>query len=322
MVDFHGWLMPIQYKGIIHEHLATRNNVGIFDVSHMGEIQIKGPDAYRFLQYLITNNLDKIGPNRAIYTHMCYENGGIVDDLIAYMFSKEYLLLVVNASNTEKDFNWIIEHKGGYDVVIENISHRTALISLQGPKACGILEKFLNQSLSNLKRFHFQEFGDIIVSHTGYTGEDGFELFIDWDKGLWLWDSLMEFNPQPVGLGARDTLRLEKGYLLYGNDIDETTTPIEAGLEWVVDLKKDFIGKEALIKISPKKRLVRLEMQDQGIPRQGCAILFGGKRIGTVTSGTYSPSLKKGIAMGYIEEEHDEVEIDIRGKLCKARRTR
>lgn len=320
IVDFHGWLMPIQYKGIIQEHLAVRNNVGVFDVSHMGEIEIKGKDAYSFLQYLITNNLDKIGPGRTIYTHMCNENGGIIDDLIVYMFSREHFFLVVNASNTEKDFNWIIGHKEKYDVDIENISSKIALISLQGPKACEILEKFLGKPLSNIRRFHFQKFPDIIVSRTGYTGEDGFELFVDWNKGIWLWDELMKFNPEPVGLGARDTLRMEKGYALYGNDIDETTTPIEAGIEWTVDLKKDFIGKEALLKNKPRKRLIRLEMQDPGIPRHGCAILLEGTRIGTVTSGTYSPSLKKGIAMGYIEGNYGELDIDIRGKLHRARR--
>lgn len=314
MVDFHGWLMPLQYKGIIHEHLATRNNVGIFDVSHMGEIEIKGPDSYSFLQYLITNNLDKISPGRALYTHMCYENGGIVDDLIVYIFSKEHFILVVNASNSEKDFNWISK----YSKDAKDVSSSTALISLQGPRACGILEKFLGESLSGLKCFHFQKFRDIIVSRTGYTGEDGFELFIDWDRGEWLWDELMKFKPEPVGLGARDTLRLEKGYPLYGNDIDETTTPLDAGLMWVVDLKKDFIGRDALLKHKPKRKLVRLEMQGQGIPRHGCAIFYEGKKVGTVTSGTYCPSLCKGIGMGYVDGDYKEVEIDIRGRLYNA----
>lgn len=318
MVDFHGWLMPLQYKGIIQEHLAVRNNVGIFDVSHMGEIEIKGKDAYSFVQYLVTNNLDKISPERALYTHMCYENSGIVDDLIVYMFSPEHLLFVVNASNTEKDFNWIIGHRKGYNVDIKDISDKIALISLQGPKACGILEKFLNKPLSNIRRFHFQKFGDIIISRTGYTGEDGFELFIDAGKGLWLWDELMKFGPQPVGLGARDTLRLEKGYPLYGNDIDETTTPLEAGLMWVVDIKKDFIGRDALLKHKPMRRLVSMEMKDQGIPRHGCTILYGGKKVGVVTSGTYSPSLGRGIAMGYTDGDYKDVDIDIRGRLYNA----
>lgn len=311
MVDFHGWLMPLQYEGIIHEHLATRNNAGIFDVSHMGEIEVKGRD---FVQYLITNNLDKISPGMALYTHMCNEDGGIVDDLIVYMPSREDYMFVVNASNVEKDFNWIKK----YSSDARDISGNTALVSLQGPTACGIMEKFLRATLSGLKRFHFQRFGDIIVSRTGYTGEDGFELFIDWDKGLWLWDELMKHNPEPVGLGARDTLRLEKGFPLYGNDIDETTTPLEAGLMWVVDLEKDFIGRDALVKHIPKRRLVRMEMKDQGIPRHGCAVLHGGKKIGAVTSGTYSPSLAKGIAMGYIDGDYKEVDIDIRGRLYNA----
>lgn len=324
MVDFHGWMMPIQYKGIIQEHLAVRKNAGIFDASHMGEIDIKGKDAYVFVQYLITNNLDKIGPGRAIYTHMCNENGGIVDDLIVYMFSREYFILVVNASNTEKDFNWVNSHKEKYNTVIEDISDKIALIALQGPNAYKILEKFLNNSLSKLGRLHFQEFlvrgNKIIVSRTGYTGEDGFELFTDADKGAWLWNELMKFDPCPVGLGARDTLRLEKWYPLYGNDIDESTTPIEAGIIWAIDFNKgNFIGRDALLKTKSDRRLVRIEMKDQGIPRQGCVILYEGKKIGTVTSGTYSPSLSKGIAMGYVDGNYKEVDIDIRGKLNKAK---
>lgn len=320
MVDFHGWLMPLQYKGIIQEHLAVRNSVGIFGVSHMGEIEIKGKDAYSLVQFLITNNLDKIYPGSALYSPICNENGGMLDDLIVYMFSKEYFLLVVNASNTEKDFDWICKHKSGYNVEINNISNDIVLIALQGPKSCEIMEKFLNQSLSDLKRFHFIVLKNkMIVSRTGYTGEDGFELFIESSKGIWLWDSLMKFKPEPVGLGARDTLRLEKGYILYGNDADISTTPIEAGIGWTVDFnKRDFIGKDALLKNKPKRRLVRLEMQESGIPRQGCAILIDGKKVGTVTSGTYSPSLKKGIAMGYIEGDYPEVDIDIRGKPFKA----
>lgn len=319
MVDFHGWLMPLQYKGVIQEHLAVRNNVGIFDVSHMGVVEIKGNDAYKFLQYLITNNLDKISTGNAIYSPMCNEDGGMLDDLIVYMFSREHFLLIVNASNTQKDFDWICKHKKGYNIEINNISNDIVLIALQGPKACGILEKFLNQSLSDLKRFHFRKFKRIIVSRTGYTGEDGFELFIESGKEIWLWDELMKFKPEPVGLGARDTLRLEKGYILYGNDADISTTPIEAGIGWAVSFnKKDFIGKDALLKNKPKKRLVRLEMQESGIPRQGCAILHSGKKIGTVTSGTYSPCMRKGIAMGYIEGDYSDVEIDIRGKLFKA----
>lgn len=327
IVDFHGWLLPIQYKSIVAEHLAVRKNAGIFDVSHMGEIEIKGKDAYSFIQYLTTNNLDKISPGGAIYSPICREDGGIIDDLVVYMFSKEHILLVVNASNIEKDFNWIAGHKGRYNADIKNISDSIALISLQGPNACGTLEKFLNKSLSDLKHFHFREFiisGEkILVSRTGYTGEDGFELFIDTNKGEWLWDELMKFKPEPIGLGARDTLRLEKGYILYGNDADESTTPIEAGISFSVDFRKDnFIGKDALKKNKPKKKLVRLEMLDAGIPRQGFSIMYNGSKIGTVTSGTFSPSLNKGIAMGYIEwkevEPPSTADIDIRGNLYKA----
>lgn len=323
VVDFHGWLMPIQYKGIIHEHLAVRKKAGIFDVSHMGEIEIKGKDAYVFVQWLIPNNLEKVRPGKALYSALCNEDGRMIDDLIVYMFSKEYIILVVNASNVENDFNWISGHKGKYDVDLKNISDDTALIALQGPEACAIMEKFLGQSLAGLKHFCFKEFNahgnKIIISRTGYTGEDGFEFFIDAKLGRWLWDSLMKFGPEPIGLGARDTLRLEKGYILYGNDADINTTPNEAGIKWTVDFnKKDFIGREALLNEKPKRKLVWIEMLESGIPRNGCVILCNDEKIGTVTSGTYSPSLGKGIAMGYITKNCKEVTIDIRGKLYVA----
>lgn len=324
MVDFHGWLMPIQYKGIIQEHLAVRKDAGIFDISHMGTIEIKGKDAYNFTQWLIPNNLDKVKPGKALYSALCNTDGKMIDDLIVYMFSKEYILLIVNASNVENDFNWIRGHGGKLNVEVKNLSDHVSLIALQGPRACEIMEKFLNQSLADLKHFCFREFvvsgNKIFISRTGYTGEDGFELSIDSAKGKWLWDNLMKFKPEPVGLGARDTLRLEKGYILYGNDADADTTPIEAGISWTVDLnKKDFIGKSALLNNKPAKKLIRMEMIEQGIPRQGCSIFCGDKRIGTVTSGTFSPSLNKGIAMGFITEDCNELKVEIRGKLVKAK---
>ena len=321
ILDFHGWLMPIQYKGIVTEHLAVRNKVGIFDVSHMGEFEIKGQDAYDFVQILIANNLDKIEPGRALYTTMCNENGGIIDDLVVYMFNKEHLMLVVNASNTEKDFRWINAHVGSYKVEVNDISPNTVLLAVQGPKSALVVEKFLDKKLDSLKRFHFQGEEPILISRTGYTGEDGFELFIEAERGVWLWDELMKFNIQPVGLGARDTLRLEKGYILYGNDANESTTPLEAGIEWTVDLEKpDFIGKEALLNRKIKRKLVFLEMQEKGIPRPGCKIKNseGTKEIGEVTSGTYSPSLEMGIALGYVDIGYKNVAVEIRGRLLKA----
>lgn len=323
MVDFHGWLMPLQYKGIVEEHLSVRNKAGIFDVSHMGEIEIKGKDAYNFMQYLVPNNLDKIKPGKAIYSCFCNKKGGMIDDLIIYLFSEGHILLVVNASNIENDYNWVVAHKNNFSVDIKNVSDEIALIALQGPESGAILEKFLEQGLAEIKHFCFKEYNvsgeKIIISRTGYTGEDGFELFINADSGRRLWDSLMKFNPEPAGLGARDTLRLEKGYLLYGNDADISTTPIEAGIGWTVDLnKKDFIGKDVLAGSTPKKKLVWMEMLEKAIPRQGCGIFCEGKRIGTVTSGTYSPSLAKGIAMGYIEKECKDISIEIRGRLCPA----
>jgi aminomethyltransferase len=324
MVDFHGWIMPIQYKGIIHEHLAVRKNAGIFDVSHMGTIEIKGKDAYAFIQKLIPNNIDKIKPWKAMYSALCNDDGGMIDDLIVYMFSREHFILIVNASNVDNDFEWICMHKLQFEIEIKNMSDDTCLIALQGPKACGIMEKFLNTSLFSLKHFSFGEFTvaghKMIVARTGYTGEDGFEVLIDKDSGVWLWENLMKFNPEPIGLGARDTLRLEKGFILYGNDADINATPIEAGISWTVDLKKnDFIGKDKLIKNKPRKKLIFMEMVESGIPRQGCSILCGDSEIGTVTSGTYSPSLSKGIAMGYVTKECKEVNIDIRGKLYMAK---
>lgn len=324
MVDFHGWLMPMQYKGIVAEHLAVRNKVGIFDVSHMGEFEIKGKDAYSFVQMLITNNLDKIRPGMALYTPMCNEQGGIIDDLIVYLFNKEHIMLVVNASGVEKDFSWIKGHAKAYNVAIRNISNDTALIAVQGPKSAQIVEKFLNKKLDSLKRFHFQKEGPMLVSRTGYTGEDGFELFVAKDKGLWLWDELMKFELQPVGLGARDTLRLEKRYVLYGSDATETKTPIEANIPRTVDFEKDnFIGKDALLNQKIKQKLVFIELEEKGIPRKGSKIkdAYGKKEVGEVTSGTYSPSLGKGIALGYvnIEYENKDVKIEIRGKLLKGR---
>lgn len=324
MVDFHGWLMPIQYKGIIAEHIAVRNKAGIFDISHMGQVRITGKDAYDFVQNLITNNMDKIGPGKALYSPMCNENGGIIDDLIVYMFSREYLLLVVNAACADKDFQWICRHKGGYAVDIKNISDDIALISLQGPEAAAIMEKTLGRPLDALKRFYFSEFtvegNKIMISRTGYTGEDGFELFVDAGLGGWLWDKLMAQGPEPVGLGARDTLRLEKNYLLYGDDATDETTPMEAGLQWTVDLEKgDFIGKTALLNKKTRKRLVGIEMCDAGIPRRGCPILCRDIKIGTITSGSYSPQLGKGVAMGYVEKDCPEINIEIRGRLYKAK---
>jgi len=338
IVDFHSWLMPMRYEGIVSEHLAVRNKAGIFDVSHMGEFDIKGRDAYAFAQFLITNNLDKIGPGRALYTAMCMENGGMVDDLIVYIFNNEHIMLVVNASNIEKDFNWVKSNIGTYNVELNNISSNTGLIAVQGPDSASIIKEFLGKDIAGIKRFHFQEDGEILISRTGYTGENGFELFVDAERSLWLWDELMKFSIQPVGLGARDTLRLEKGYLLYGSDADDSTNPLEAGISWAVDLTKpNFIGKDALVNEKPKQMLVFIEMLDRGIPREGCRIRdsLGEKEIGEITSGTYSPSLKKGIAMGYIDisqisdlfkeqrnTEYNNIKIDIRGRMLKAKTRR
>ena len=323
MVDFHGWLLPIQYKGIMQEHLSVRKNVGLFDVCHMGKFIIEGKDAYAFVQYLVTNNLDKITSGQVLYSPICNESGGMLDDLLIYLFDREKIMLIVNASNIEKDFSWIKSKKGSYNVNINNISYGNSILAVQGPNSCLVLEKFLNKKMDSLKRFHFVEESGILISRTGYTGEDGFELIVESSKALQIWDELIKLGSEPVGLGARDTLRLEKGYILYGSDAGSDTSPYEAGIGWTVDLEKlNFIGKEALLNNDIKKTLVRIELLEKGVPRHGNNILNskGTEVIGKVTSGTYSPSLQKGIAMGYIDINSKDLEsifIDIRGRNTK-----
>lgn len=323
IVDFHGWLMPIQYKGIVHEHLAVRNNAGVFDVSHMGEILIEGSDAYQFVQYLVTNSLDKISEGRSLYSALCREDGGMLDDLIIYFHSKQKILLIVNASNKEKDFEWLKSHSDNFDVSVKDISDEKVLLALQGPKSGSILEKLIGRDFSSLKRLHFTEIEYlntiVFIARTGYTGEDGFEISVDKEKGVEVWDALIKLGAEPIGLGARDTLRLEKGFVLYGNEADEETTPVETGIKWAVDFRKtDFIGKEALLSKKPLKKRIRIEMTGTGIPRQGCGIYSGDKKIGVVTSGSFSPSTKKGIAMGFVDGDYKEIFIEIRGKKEKA----
>ena len=338
IVDFHGWSMPIQYQGIVAEHLAVRNNVGLFDVSHMGVIEVSGEDAYSFVQRLITNNLDKIEPGRALYSPMCNRNGGIVDDLIVYMFNKERLILIVNASNADKDYQWILSTRPVLGVKITNCSNDFALLAIQGPLAAVVVEDLIKQKMAGLKRFHFMEINidnhDLIIARTGYTGEDGFEILIAREAGVWLWEQLFKsgaaFGLQPIGLGARDTLRLEKGFLLYGNDMDDNTDPLEAGIGWAVDLSKaDFIGKEALVQKKQeglKRKFVFIEVIDRGIPRAGCLLRCNGEVVGKVTSGTFSPSQSKGVALGYVAVQYanigQEITIEIRGRVVKAEITR
>ncbi len=330
MVDFAGYRMPLQYKGIISEHTRVRKTSGIFDVSHMGRIYIEGKDALEFTNWIITNDVLKIKPYQALYSVMCYPDGGIVDDLLVYRLP-DRILLVVNAANTEKDFSWIMENKRG-NVSVKNLTEEIAQLAVQGPKTEEFMQKIADNDLSHIGYYHSDEISiagvPMLVSRTGYTGEDGFELYFNRESALRIWDIIMEAGKEveiePCGLGARDTLRLEMKYCLYGNDINENRNPIEAGLSWVVKFHKDFIGKKALLKIKeegPKEKLVGFETEE-GVPRPHCKILDKNENpIGTVTSGTFSPSLRKGIGMGYVKKEfakaETEILVDIRGKKYK-----
>ncbi|MEM0357654.1 MAG: glycine cleavage system aminomethyltransferase GcvT [Candidatus Bathyarchaeia archaeon] len=342
MTTFAGFEMPLWYRGITEEHLAVRNSVGVFDVSHMGRVIIMGDDAERFLNYVVTNDVSALTPNSALYTVMCNENGGIVDDCVVSRLVKDKFLLVPNATNREKDYNWLVQHAKGYNVKIEDISNRSAMLAVQGPNAEKTLQKICSEDLSKVERFKCVSAKlagvDVFLSRTGYTGEDGFEVYV-WDASLEkpdnaikVWNAILDagktFGIEPCGLGARDTLRLEAGLCLYGNDIDENTTPFEARLGFVVKFQKDnFIGKNALLKQKEegiKRRRVGLQMMEQGIPRQGFKVYNDkGENIGQITSGTFSPLLKCGIAMAYVQtqqaQEGNIVNVDIRGKKVKAK---
>jgi aminomethyltransferase len=329
MLSFHGWEMPLQYSGIIDEHINTRTNVGLFDVSHMGRFEVKGSDAYDCLQTLVTNDISKLKDHQALYSPICHNNGGIIDDLIVYMINKEKFLVVVNASNREKDLEWIVKHSKS--AVVENISDKTALLALQGPLAQKILDKTIaGANLDQLKPFDVvitNIFGiECMISRTGYTGEDGFEIFFDSSK-IDIWDKLIElgsrFNIKPAGLGARDTLRLEAGLMLYGNDINESTTPLDVPLKWTVKFgKKEFIGKEALLTQQINRKLVGFEVLEKRIARHGNEVLMDGEKVGFVTSGSFSPTIKKSIGFCFVPiyvSPNQLIEINIGGKLYKAR---
>jgi aminomethyltransferase len=332
MLNFHGWEMPLHYSsGIINEHLNTRTDVSLFDVSHMGRFEVKGTDAYDCLQTLVTNDLSKLDNNMALYSPICYDNGGIIDDLIIYMIERETFLIVVNASNREKDLEWIIKHLKS-TTIVEDITDKIALLALQGPLAQNILEKaaIADLNLNQLKPFNFiitNIFGiECIISRTGYTGEDGFELFFDSSK-IEIWNKLIQlgstFNIKPAGLAARDTLRLEAGLMLYGNDMDENTTPLEVPLKWTVKFeKKEFIGKKALITQQLNRKLVGFEVLEKRVARHGNEVLINNKKIGFVTSGTFSPTLKKSIGFCFVPiyvNPNELIEINIGGKLYKAK---
>ncbi|RLI27278.1 glycine cleavage system aminomethyltransferase GcvT [Candidatus Bathyarchaeota archaeon] len=338
---FAGFEMPLWFKGIIPEHLAVRNGVGIFDITHMGRAIITGPDAEQFLNYVTTNNVQALAPLSAHYSLMCNEKGGIKDDFVLSRLERDKFLMVYNAANREKDYQWLKKNAEKFDVNIQDVSDNIAMFAVQGPKAQETLQKISSGDLSQIKRFKcgWTELSGtkVFISRTGYTGEDGFEIFV-WDtplsnpdKAVKVWNTILEagkeFDIQPCGLGARDTLRLEAGLCLYGNDIDEETTPLEARLSFVVKFDKgEFIGKQALLKQREegiKKRRVGIVMIDRGIPRAKFEIYREEQKIGYVTSGTFSPLLRKGIAMGYVQKEHakeeTEITIKIRRKNAKAK---
>ncbi len=333
IVEFAGYYMPVQYSSILAEHKAVRNSVGVFDVSHMGEVFVKGDKALEFVQLITVNDASKLTPGRVQYSAMCYEDGGIVDDLLVYRLAEDEFMLVINASNIDKDFEWMKKNNIGAE--LQNESDGYSLLAVQGPKSKKVIEK-LTADPPDMEYYHFIRTTvngiDMIVSRTGYTGELGYELYFKGDEqtaeNLWqaVMDAGKEFNIQPAGLGSRDSLRLEMGFCLYGNDIDQTTNPLEAGLGWITKLKKEnFIGKDALLKIKEdglKRKLVPVTTNEKAFPRHGYDFTFDGKKIGTVTSGTVSPVLDKPIALGYVETEYavegSKINFSIRGKEIPA----
>lgn len=328
IVDFAGWQLPVQYSGVMEEHRAVRTAAGLFDVSHMGEFRVSGPDAEALLQGLTPNDASKLRPGRIHYSGLLTKAGTYVDDLLVYRIGPEEFLLVVNAANVDKDFAWIEDRLSG-DVALENVSARYGLLALQGPRAEEILAKLTEIDLSQIRYYRF-EMADVagqeaIVSRTGYTGEDGFELYLSPESAPIVWDRLLEVGEPlgliPAGLGARDTLRLEAAMALYGHEIDDTTTPLEAGLSWVVKLAKgEFLGREVLVsqeKDGLDRKLVGFEMVGRGIGRQGYSVLAGGDEVGRVTSGSFSPTLEKAIGMAYVPSELAEPGIDIEVQIRK-----
>ncbi len=332
LVDFAGWEMPVQYTSVIAEHQAVRTAAGLFDVSHMGEVEFRGSGALQAANGLITNDLARIQDGQAVYAGLLNEAGGFVDDVVAYRFSPERILICVNASNREKDFAWMQGHALGVKPVDRGDEY--AQLALQGPKAAAILQRLTSLPLSAIATYHFAE-GAVagvpcIVSRTGYTGEDGFELYCPPQGAVTLWNALLEAGSadglKPAGLGARDSLRTEMKYALYGNEIDDTHTPLEAGLGWVVKWDKgDFVGRAALERqkqAGVARKLVGFEMREPGIPRHGYPLVKDGAAAGVVTSGTMGPSVKKAIGIGYLpaelSREGAQVEVEIRGRPVKA----
>lgn len=334
LVPFAGYNMPVSYEGVNVEHETVRNGVGVFDVSHMGEFLIEGENALELVQKVTSNDASKLEIGDAQYSCFPNADGGIVDDLICYRIKENMYLLVVNASNIEKDWNWISSHNS-MNAEMRNVSEGYSLLAIQGPQAVEAMQSLTSVDLADIKFYTFKiaDFAgieSIIISATGYTGSGGFEIYCKNDEAEQVWNKVMEagkdYGVKPIGLAARDTLRLEMGYCLYGNDIDDTTSPIEAGLSWITKFSKDFINCEALAKEKehkPERRLIAFELNDRGVPRQGYDIVDGnGHKIGNVTSGTMSPSLKKGIGMGYVPrimaKSGSQIFIQVRKKTIPA----
>ena len=332
MVDFHGWEMPVQFAGILAEHQAVRTACGVFDVSHMGQVFITGRDAYRFVDRVNCNRMSNV-PGKGTYAHILRDDGGILDDSITYCLGPERFLAIVNAATVENDFAWFQRQAQGFDIQLDNVSDRYGMLAVQGPKAPALAAEIFPAVLA-LPRFGIAELpfmGEkVFVMRTGYTGEDGFEVAASTAGILAFWDELMArggpYSLVPCGLGSRDTLRLEAGYLLYGADADETRTPYEAGCGWVVKLQKgDFIGREALVRRKEagfREKLTGVRLLGRGVPRHGCTVWLGERKIGELTSATFAPSLGTGIGVGYLEaaawEPGTRVEVEIHGKRIEA----
>ncbi|MCH4888861.1 glycine cleavage system aminomethyltransferase GcvT [Acidaminobacter sp. JC074] len=315
IVDFAGFELPIQYVGITEEHEAVRNNVGLFDVSHMGEVEVKGKDALKFVQNLVANNVRKLVDNQVLYTVMCYENGTVVDDLLVYRFEEDYFYLVINAANVDKDFEWMKGQSEGFDISLENISDNVAQLALQGPNAQDILQGLVDVDLKSIEFFHCNRqvmIGDVkaLVSRTGYTGEDGFEIYVSNNDAVKVWELLIDKDVMPIGLGARDTLRFEACLPLYGHEISDEINPLEAGLSMFVKLDNDdFIGKDALVEIKEtgiKRKLVGLEIA-KGIAREGYEVLCDDQVIGHITTGYKSPTVGKSVALALVDRSYGEM---------------
>lgn len=335
LVEFGGWEMPVQYSSISDEHRAVRTKAGLFDVSHMGEFKVEGPAALEFLQYLVPNDVSRLAIQQALYTQLCLPDGNVIDDLLVYHLADNQYMLVVNAGNIEKDFAWVKSQAESFDVSVEDQSENTALLALQGPLAQEILQPLTVVDLAGIHYYHFAQ-GVVdgvqcIISRTGYTGEDGFELYCSPTDVVKLWTDLLTAGQPagliPAGLGARDTLRLESGFCLYEHELDEKTNPLEARLGWTVKLDKgDFIGRAALQKVKEEglqKKLVGVELLDRGVPRGGYMVYDGDQKIGYLTSGAPGLTVNKNIAIGYVDVPHavvdQPVQIDIRGRRLAAR---